>query len=113
MARTKSPEIIEITGDEFLAIQSRINSGMLCEEDKKVLCSILATYSWLQRQLQSTKLTMHRLKKAFGFSSEKRSMLKKNNSKSGADVSIKGTSSSSTLSLDALQGLEKDSPEKK
>ena len=48
----------------------------------------------------------------FGFSTEKRS---KDNSKNGgtADFSKEGTSASKALSLDELQGIGKNDPEKK
>ena len=112
MTRRKAPQIIDLPAEALEGIKSRISSCGLLEEDKKIVLAILVTYSWLLRQLQSTKLTIHRLKKMFGFSTEKH---KKVNSKKGSsvDFSPEGTSASQALSLDELQGPGKKIPEKK
>lgn len=65
------PEIIEVSEKALEAIESRILSNSLSEEDKKIVLSIMLAYSWISRQLRSAKLTIHRLKGLFGFSTEK------------------------------------------
>src|SRR5437016_3646904 len=103
MLRQKSsPELIDLPTEAFEEIQSRISSSALLEEDKKIVLIVLGTYSWLMSQLQSTKLTIHRLKKMFGFSTEKRNKLKSKGTqpKNSADFTSKGTSASQVLSLD-------------
>lgn len=112
MKKKKSPEIIDLPAETLENIKSRIGSGILLEEDKKIVLAILGTYSWLLCQLQSTKFTIHRLKKMFGFSTEKH---KNVGSKKGqaADFSSEGTSANQVLSLDNLQGLSNKLPEKK
>jgi hypothetical protein len=74
--RKNSPEIISVPEDALDAIKSRIEAGVVLEEDKQIILSIMSTHSWLSRQLRSTKLTIHRLKKLFGCSTEKRPWIK-------------------------------------
>ena len=110
--KKKSPEIIDLPVEELEGIKSRISSGVLLEEDKKIVLTIISTYAWLLHQLQSSKFTLNRLKKMFGFSTEKRSN-SKSTSGSAVDFSKEGTTASKALSLDELQGVGKNNPEKK
>lgn len=80
MARKQTPEIINLTESELDLLQSRLASSPLLEEDKKIIMSIVTTYSWLIQKLGSAKLTIHRLKAALGFTTEKRSWAKKKKS---------------------------------
>ena len=73
----KSPEIINLPEEKLNEIKTRLESGSILEEDKKVILLILSTYAWLYRQLQAKKLGIQRLRNLFGFSTEKRSKLKK------------------------------------
>ena len=77
MKQRKSPEIINIPEGKLNEIKTRLESGSILEEDKKVILLILSTYSWLYRQLQAKKIGIQRLRSLFGFSTEKRSSLKK------------------------------------
>jgi len=77
MKQRKSPEIINLPEEKLNEIKTRLESGSILEEDKKVLLLILSTYAWLYRQLQAKKLGIQRLRNLFGFSTEKRSKLKK------------------------------------
>ena len=80
MKRKKTPEILNLHSTELDALKARVAAGSpLLDGDAKILISVLSTYQWLHRQLQSTKFTIHRLKKIFGFSTETRSSLKKKN----------------------------------
>jgi len=76
MKKKKTPEILNFSTTEFDALKSRVTTGRLLDGDTKILLSVLSTYQWLSRQLQSTKLTIHRLKKIFGFTTEQRISLK-------------------------------------
>lgn len=81
MARKhNTPEVINVTESELTLLQSRLASNALLEEDKKIIMSIVTTYSWLIQKLGSAKLTIHRLKAALGFTTEKRSWAKKKKS---------------------------------
>ena len=78
MTRKKTPEIINLSTTELDELKSRVAVGSpLLDGDARIILSVLSTYQWLHRQLQSTKFTIHRLKKLFGFRTEKRSSLKK------------------------------------
>ena len=72
MKRKKSPEIIDLPVETLDGIKSRLASCSLLEEDKSILLAIVSAYVWIHGQLQSAKLSIYRLKKVFGFSTEKR-----------------------------------------
>lgn len=72
MKKKKSIKIIDVRVERLEELQSRVASCSLLEEDKSVLLAIVSAYVWIQGQLESAKLTIHRLKKRFGFSTEKR-----------------------------------------
>ena len=64
MKKKKMPEIINVSETALDALTSRLTDGLpLLDGYAKILLSVLSTYKWLQRQLKSTKLTIHRLKK--------------------------------------------------
>jgi hypothetical protein len=78
MKKKKTLEIINVSETVLDELTSRLTDGLpLLDGDAKILLSLLSTYKWFQRQLKSTKLTIHRLKKMFGFHTEKRSWSKK------------------------------------
>lgn len=112
MKKQKSPEIVDISNESLEQLKTRVDSGVLLEGDKKIVLAILGTYSWLFHQLQSSKFTLSRLKKMFGFTTEKRSKTKPLNV-APVDFSKEGTSAGQALSLDALQGVSQSIPEKK
>lgn len=112
MKKKKSPEIVDISAESLEQLKSRVGSGVLLEGDKKIVLAILGTYSWLHHQLQSSKFTLGRLKKMFGFVTEKRPKGVLTNA-APPDFSKEGTSAGQTLSLDALQGVGQSAPEKK
>ena len=90
-SKKKQPTIINVSEASMDAIQSRVNSSALLEEDKKIILSIMSVYTWLVCQLQTTKLTIHRLKSLFGFSTEKRPLKKKKEDDTGQDSSLTAT----------------------
>lgn len=71
MKKNNKPEIIHLKPRELDGIKSRLSSGEIAEDDKKIILSILTTYQWLYHQLQTAKFTLHRLKKMFGFKTER------------------------------------------
>lgn len=89
MTRRQQPEIINLPESAVEAIKLRLAEGStLLEEDKKIVLSIMSTYMWISRQLQTTRLTIHRLKSLFGFSTEKRSRLKDKNNNPAESPSV-------------------------
>lgn len=79
--KQQKPDIINVSPTDFAEIESRVTTGLLTEDDKKIILSVLTTYKWLLGQLQHAKFSMHRLKKMFGFKTERSSSHKKNDPK--------------------------------
>jgi hypothetical protein len=77
MTRKIKPEVINLPAEKLDEIKTRLESGVILEEDKKIILLILSTYRWLHRQLQAKKLGIQRLRNLFGFSTEKRTGHKK------------------------------------
>jgi len=68
--KDKAPDKIEISSDEEKALRERITKNQLTDNDLQLLLSLLNISQWIQGQLSQAKLTIRRLKKLFGFSSE-------------------------------------------
>jgi len=68
--KDKAPDKIEISPDEEKALRERIIKNQLIDDDLQLLLSLLNVSQWIQGQLSQAKLTIQRLKKFFGFSSE-------------------------------------------
>jgi hypothetical protein len=116
MARKQTPELIDLPEDSLEGIKSRITTGTLLEEDKKIIVVILTTYVWLLRQLQFTKISIIRLKNLFGFNTEKRKNKKKQQdslTSTGALPDLNELQENQPRSLNEMQGLEQESAEKK
>jgi hypothetical protein len=121
MARNKTrkntPELIDLPEDTLDGIKSRISTGTLLEEDKKIIMVILTSYAWLLRQLKYTKISITRLKNLFGFSTEKRQNKKKHHAlltSVGALPDLNELQENQPgSSLNAMQGLDQELPEKK
>ena len=115
MKKKKSPEIIDLPVDALEGIKSRLASCSLLEEDKSVLLAIMYAYVWIHGQLQSAKLSIHRLKKVFGFSTEKRN--KSSEKRKGTDLVLDlnslGDLDKQQDSLNALQAIPQEPPTKK
>jgi hypothetical protein len=116
MTRKKTPELIDLPEDTLDGIKSRITTGTLLEEDKKIIVVILTSYAWLLRQLQFTKISITRLKNLFGFNTEKR----KNKNKqldsltsTGALPELYGLQENQPGAHNEIQGLEQEPPTKK
>lgn len=86
--KNKKPELVNVSLKELDDIKSRVSETHLGNDDKKIILSILTTYQWLHAQLQTAKFSLHRLKKMFGFTTEKRSAAKKNNSQDVLDFNL-------------------------
>ena len=102
MKQKKTPEIINLPEGKLDEIKTRFETGVVLEEDKKIILLILSTYSWLHRQLQAKKLGIQRLRNLFGFTTEKRSKPKK--TEDDSIPSALNDSSDTTPEGDALPG---------
>ena len=67
------PERIDLTEKEAEQLINRINSSGLSNDDQTILIGILHFCLWLQLKLTKAKITIRKLSKIFGISSEKRS----------------------------------------
>ena len=115
MATKRKPEIITLSDKALEDLKSRLVTitTPMQEEDKKILLSIVSAYSWISSQLQAAKLSIHRLKRLFGFSTEKRSRLKK---KDDFDLNLQEPLFGAKQSLELSAGVgqsESGEPEKK
>lgn len=111
------PKMINVPIQDLEALKLRLSTGApLAETDTTIILSILNVYQWMYVQLGSAKLTLHRLTKMLGFSTEK----KKKSSNTKGDEG-KGSTKTSTEDKNLLAQLsEQDSnidgeepPEKK
>ena len=71
LKKTSKPEIINLTSNDVDGLKNRLSVSELSENDKKIMLSILTTYQWLHNQLQTAKFSIHRLRKLFGFKTER------------------------------------------
>jgi hypothetical protein len=115
MKKKKSVEIIDVGIERLEAMKSRLALGCLLEEDKSVLLAIVCAYEWIQGQLESAKLTIHRLKKMFGFSTEKRKKSSEKGKKTDLylDLHTLGALNNQQESLNAVQATPQEPPTKK
>ena len=74
MPSSKEPEQVLLTPQEAEALKLRITSCDLSNEDIKIIVGLVTFNLWLQNQLSRAKLSIHRLKKLFGFSTEKKTL---------------------------------------
>jgi hypothetical protein len=115
MSGKKSTEIIDLSAAALEGIKSRLALSSLQEEDKSVLLAIVSAYVWIQSQLTAAKLTIHRLKKMFGFSTEKRKKTSEQRQQTDLVLDLNSLKNleSPYGSLNALQSLSKEPPTKK
>lgn len=115
MKTKKSFEIIDVGVERLDQLKSRLASCSLLEEDKSVLLAIVSAYAWIQGQLESAKLTIHRLKKIFGFSAEKRKKPGEKGEKTDLklDLATLGTLNNQQGSLNELQSVPQEPATKK
>ncbi len=74
MTAKEAPQKISLTAEEAEALKLRVqNSKDLSATDIKILNGLISFSIWLQNQLSIAKISINRLKKIFGFSTEKKS----------------------------------------
>jgi transposase len=69
----KQPKIIEISIDDKDSLVERIKHNLLIDGDHEILTSLIEFNTWLQFSLQEKSISIWRLQKLFGSSSEKKS----------------------------------------
>ncbi len=83
--KTNKPKIIKLSSQNIDEIQLRLIKNTLNEDDRKIISTILTTYQWLSRQLQTARFSIRKLKSIFGFKTEKSSNLPKSTSNFSVD----------------------------
>ena len=74
MTAKEAPQKISLTAEEAEALKSRVSNNQLSATDIKIINGLIAFNIWLQNQLGLAKISINRLKKIFGFSTEKKSL---------------------------------------
>lgn len=73
MSAADPPKQVTLTLEEAEALKARLQtSASLSSEDIKIVTGLITFSLWLQQQLSLAKLSIRRLKKIFGFSTEKK-----------------------------------------
>jgi len=73
MSAADPPKQVTLTQEEVEALQARLQSNTLSTEDIKMVNGLITFSLWLQQQLSLAKLSIRRLKKIVGFTTEKKS----------------------------------------
>ena len=97
---TLNPEKITLTSKEAQELKSRIKDKNISDDDVSLLLGVLAFYSWIQDSLATSKLTIKRLKKLFGFKSEVNKNRGGDNTGDGKDDDKSGGNTSGTNDTD-------------
>ena len=69
--KSKPPEVISVTDQEAKELKKGIEENNLSPHQKKILLAILNIYSWLSALYHAKKLNINKIKRLFGFQSEK------------------------------------------
>ena len=69
--KSKPPEVISVTDQEAKELKKGIEESNLSPHQKKILLAILNIYSWLSALYYAKKLNINKIKRLFGFQSEK------------------------------------------
>lgn len=105
----KRPKLIELTLEDRTALIERIKNDSLTTNDIEILIGLMDFNLWLQFSLQEKSISISRLQKIFGSSSEKRK--KKNDSSNSAQTKSGNESSndsSSTVTGDQPNAKSED-----
>ena len=116
MTINTKPKIINVPIQDLEALKLRLSMGApLAETDTTIILSILNVYQWMYVQIGSAKLTLYRLTRMFGFTTEKRGKSSGKNNKGSESTN---TSKEDDHSLAQLSGQDssligEEPPEKK
>jgi len=98
--RMKRSKIIEITLAEKDGLLERIKSNDLTVGDQEILTGLIEFNSWLQHNLQEKSISINRLQKMFGSSSEKRNKKKSDKDQNKSGLSAPNDSSGAAEQAD-------------
>lgn len=71
MKKDGEPEVIKVSDDDLSRVRVEISQSNLSENTKKIILGILDAYYWLFRMYQAKKLSLKKLRRLFGFKTEK------------------------------------------
>jgi transposase len=91
--KKNEPKTIELTEEELQKLKSDVFSSNLSDEQKKLINDALSGMSWMSKLLKRNKLNIKKIKKLFGFQSEKKDKL---DSKKDSDEDNKDDDNSSS-----------------
>ena len=111
------PKMINVPIQDLEALKLRLSTGApLAETDTTIILSILNVYQWMYVQLESAKLTLHRLTKMLGFNTEKKKKSSAKNSNKGSESTKTSKEDDNLLAQLSEQDssiIGEDTPEKK
>jgi transposase-like protein len=71
----ETPGRLELDEDQLNALLDRIEQQKLTEEDYPHIADLIRSIAWLSKTLEEQSITIHRLRKIFGFQTERTSTL--------------------------------------
>lgn len=71
MKKDKDPTVIKVSDEELNDLKKNLESNNLNESQKKIILAVLEAYYWLAKMYEAKKLSLKKLKRLFGFKSEK------------------------------------------
>ncbi len=92
MKKRKTPEIIQLTEKEAQELIERTEQNNLSENDREIVVGLIKLSIWLSQQLLRAKISITRLKKIFGFTTEKRKTRNSDGNSNGSDSANKASS---------------------
>ena len=66
-----NPERLEIDLEQLNALLDRIEQHKLTEADFPLIADLIRSMAWLSQSLEDKSITIHRLRKIFGFKTER------------------------------------------
>ena len=69
--RKKEPVVISVNEKEFEQLKKDLENNTLGDKEKKIMVAILEAYHWLSQLYRAKRLNLERVKRLFGFKSEK------------------------------------------
>ena len=110
------PKMINVPIQDLEELKLRLSTGApLAETDTTIILSILNVYQWMYVQIGSAKLTLYRLTRMLGFTTEKRgkSSGKNNKGSESTNTSKEDDNSLAQLSEQDSSLIGEEPPEKK
>lgn len=79
--KKKEPKVIKVSDEELKDLKSNLENDDLSDSQKNIIIAVLEAYYWLSKMYEAKKLSLRKLKRLFGFKTEKASSPKKGDDK--------------------------------